>query len=132
MPEDDEIQIGNNTIGLGSIISLNVKTLIMIIGILYGGLSTVATIGYFNLKAEIELSKQHVEENAENIDDETDKKIENSLTIVRDDIKDLIKEQGEMKGDIKVLLEKTKDINTRIESNNTRPNINHVPVPTNP
>lgn len=125
--KDEEVIIGEKKIGLGSVIKLNVKTLIMIIGVLYGGLSTVATIGYFNLKAEIELvtvdTKSKMDKAEQNVESELDK----TLHIVRDDIKGLIKDQGDMKGDIKVLLEKTRQINTTIESSTSRPDANHLP-----
>ena len=126
--KDEEIHIGDKKIGLSSVIKLNVKTLVMIIGILYGGLSTVATIGYFQLKAEIELIKVDTKSKLEKASGDVEKELDNSLHILREDIQEIIKEQGELKGDIKVLLEKTRQINTTIESERTRPDFNHLPV----
>jgi hypothetical protein len=125
--KDEEIQIGDKKIGLSSVIKLNVKTLIVLIGILYGGLSTVATIGYFNLKAEIELIKVDTKLKLDKAEESVEKELDNSLHMVRDDIQEIIKEQGELKGDIKVLLEKTRQINTTIESERLIPDYNHLP-----
>lgn len=124
---DEEIHINGRTIGLGSIIKLNVKTLILIIGILYGGLSSVATIGYFNLQSEIELIREETKNKMTVAENNVETELDNSLHIIRNDIKGLIKEQGDLKGDIKVLLEKTRKINTTIESNVERPDVNHLP-----
>ena len=125
--KDEEIHVGTKKIGMGSIIKLNVKTLIIIIGVLYGGLSSVATIGYFNLKAEIELVKEDTKNKLTIAEENVETELDGTLNIVRDDIKGLIKDQGELKGDIKVLLEKTRKINTNIESNSTRPDRRHLP-----
>jgi len=126
--KDEEIQIGQNKVGLSSVIKLNVKTLLLIIGILYGGLSTVATIGYFNLRAEIELVQEDTKNKMNDAKNDVEEELDESLHIVRDDVKRLIKEQGDLKGDIKVLLEKTRQINTTIESNSARPDVNHLPT----
>ena len=125
--KDDEIHIGEKKIGMGSVVKLNVKTLIVIIGLLYGGLSTVATIGYFNLKSEITLTKEETKKTLTGAEKNVDKKLDETLHIVRDDIKGIIKEQGDIKGDIKVLLEKTRQINTTIESRSIRPDRHHLP-----
>lgn len=125
--KDDEIQIGEKKIGMGSVIKLNVKTLLVIVGLLYGGLSTVATIGYFNLKQEIELTKQETKKQVSESEEDVEKEMKETLQIVRSDIKGLIKEQGDLKGDIKVLLEKTRQINTTIESNSRIPDREHLP-----
>lgn len=58
--KDNEILIGNKKIGLNTTIKLNLKTLFIILGILYGGLSTVATITYFNLKEELSEQKNEL------------------------------------------------------------------------
>jgi hypothetical protein len=126
--KDEEIQIGKSKVGLSSVIKLNVKTLIMIIGILYGGLSTVATIGYFNLQSEIVLVKEDTKSKMESAEKNVETELNESLHILRDDIKGLIKEQGDLKGDIKVLLEKTRQINTTIESSIERPDAQHLPT----
>lgn len=121
---DEEILIGDKKIGLGTVIKLNIKTLLWIVGLLYGGLSTIATVAYFNLKKEIieqrsnileenEQLKLHItEELKENID-----LINDEIKVFNEDIKTIIRDQGDMKGDIKVLLNKTEKLNVTVDRN---------------
>ena len=110
--DNDEIKVGNSKVGLNTNVRLTVKTLIAILGLLWLGLTTIAGYAYFNLKTEIELRNDTVKKENDDLKEYIKTELKESLVIVNEDIKTMIREQGDMKGDIKVLLSKTRDLHT--------------------
>ena len=110
--DNDEIQVGSSKVGLNTNVRLTVKTLIAILGLLWLGLTTIAGYAYFNLKTEIELRNETVKKENDDLKEYIKTELKESLVIVNEDIKTMIREQGDMKGDIKVLLSKTRNLHT--------------------
>jgi hypothetical protein len=118
--EVEIVKIGDDTK-----ISLNLKTLFWIIGLVILLFSSVLTIGYFDIKKEQKLIKEKYESEKLLIMEDVSK-------ILKDELKDLkVKDEklsediSEIKGDIKVLLDRSR----RSVSPSTSPDIiiNHSP-----
>lgn len=113
--DENEIEINDKKIGFNSVIKLNVKTIISIVSLLWIILTFFATVGYFNIKKQIETEKVEVNQKTEKYLESIDNKIQP----LRDDIKELIIEQGKIQGDIKVILDRTsngKNLNNNISN----------------
>ena len=101
---EPEIQIGDKKIGGNTLIQLNVKTITWIFAILYA----IGGWFYFDLRKELkasaEISKEEKVEFMKEIEKEFDTKLDKMIeTTHRMEL-----EQVSMKGDIKVILDRTK------------------------
>lgn len=86
---DNEVQVGQRKIGPGTVIQVNLKTLIVVLGILLSGLTTI----YFNLKSSMDSAAQ---KNAAQIDDLT-----KEVRALKDqDLKELNRIVGEIDGKV--------------------------------
>jgi hypothetical protein len=141
-PQDQELLIDKKLkVGFNSVVSLNVKTIIWILVGLWSIFSGLAAIGYFDIKNS--MKKQTIETKTTHKDmtkEVEEKKLEMiegldiKLQPIRDDVEELTKVYGEMKGDIKVILDRTSPGNPRTPARNFEENIPNVPtnsVPTN-
>lgn len=125
---DKEVDINGKTYGENTRITFTAKNLIWVIGILVTGICTLATVGYFDIKSRVtnldNLYKQKVEDEIELIMKEDREKREGIIETI-----------GEMKGDIKVILDRTSRNNDHNDShsgdNNNNSNNNTLNVPTN-
>ena len=125
MSDEKEIQIGNKTIGENTKLTLTVKTAIWIIGGFIALLSFLFTMFYFNMKS----SNKALEGKWQKENKELKKEITGELKSFKSDIivivnpmnqniLELVKEQGEIKGDIKLIIEKQLGIRSISNSSN--------------
>jgi hypothetical protein len=112
---EKEVEINGKKIGEGTKITLTVSTLIWIIGILVSVVVTLATIGYAADREKAEYKE------------EIRTLIQDELKYEREKREQIQEDIGEIKGDIKVILEKTKNLENGSSGNNFY-NMNHSPV----
>jgi hypothetical protein len=100
--KDDEVQVGSTKIGGSTLIKFNLKTLGTIFGLLYLALGYL----YFDLRSDladsVEISNDEKTEFLRDVEDDWDSKldqIQEITTMIR-------LEQANMKGDIKVILDR--------------------------
>jgi len=116
---DTEVQIGDRIIGENTKVTVTIKTLAWAIGGVITLFSTLFTMAYFDLKSELESTKDMLQK-------EKDKYIEvvNQKLTSRD--VEYLREIGDIKGNIKVLLDRTSIYRTGNTSNdgfnNKQPN----------
>jgi len=136
MSDDKELQIGTRVIGESTKITLTVKVAIWILGGFLGLLSLLFTWFYFNssseraqLKKDMEASKKEVRlEIREDL-----KSFKNDILVIvnpmNQNILEIVKEQGEIKGDVKLIIEKQLGIRTAINNvNEVTPNRANAPL----
>ena len=104
---DNEIDINGKKYGESTKITLSAKTLAWIIGLLISGLVTLATVGYFDIKSDVKEQKELFDKEKEVIKEELEEAMRDVLEEDRDKREEMIKTIGEMKGDIKVILDRT-------------------------
>ena len=100
--ENNEIQFGDRKFGEKTPIRLTVKTLLIIILALYPILGYL----YYDLRQEIKDSVQISKQEKENFLREVDEDWESKLDKIEDIITDIRLDQSDMKGDIKVILDR--------------------------
>lgn len=102
--KDKEVEVDGKKISAESIVRLNIKTIIWIVGVLFTGLSAAAGWAYFDLRSELkaatEISSQEKEEFLDDVEDQYEHKFEKMF----DDISDI-------KGDVKVMLDRSNRVN---------------------
>lgn len=108
---DEEIKIGDKKIGMSTSVTLTVKTLFYFFGLLFAFLTTLFTWFYFNtINREEELKKDiHTSLN----DFKRDMKDE--IIPMRQQVFELAKGQGEIKTDIKSVINKQLDLDVRTD-----------------
>ncbi len=116
-----EVDINGKNYGENTKITLSVKTLIWIVGLLIAGLTTLATIGYYDIKEDVSTINADSEQSKEDYKEEIEKIIEDILKEDRDKREELIETIGEMKGDIKVILDRTSRNNDHNNSGDVNP-----------
>lgn len=140
MSDEKELQIGNRTIGESTKITLTVKMAIWILGGFLGILSLLFTWFYFNSKAEREQLKTDLDASKVEVRKEIRedlKTFKNDILVIvnpmNQNILEIVKEQGEIKGDIKLIIEKQLGIRTATNNRNeVLPNSANAPLgPTN-
>lgn len=123
---DKEVTIGENTIGENTKISLTVKTAIWIISIIIVLFSSVFTMAYFDVKKDVENYKGEIENDKKSFIKTVEDKLDEKLGTFQEKDEMFIKEIGDIKGDIKVILDRTTGIrgNSTIIEENTPPVLN--------
>ena len=133
---DKEVEVNGKKYGEDTQITLKAKTLLWVVGLLVAGISTLATIGYFDIKADVKEQKELFEQEKEQYKEDVKKMLDESLKETRDKRENIIESIGEMKGDIKMILDRTsrnndhnnygnvQPINTSLPTNNLIPSIN--------
>jgi uncharacterized membrane protein YciS (DUF1049 family) len=104
---DNEANIGGKVINEGTEVKTNVKTILFIASGLFLVLSFLFTIFYLDMKFKITTIDTKVKNVLEQVESDVEKKVEDDMRDFLDrqiEIKDDI---GEMKGDIKVILDRT-------------------------
>jgi hypothetical protein len=99
-------------------VTLKVKTIIWIIGVLISAISTLATLGYLNMKADIKNQKETFDTEKRQYKDDIRDMIQNELKDEVNKREQMIKDIGDIKGDIKVILDRTGD-NKQTQTDNT-------------
>jgi len=114
---DKEVDINGKTYGENTKITLSAKTLLWVIGIIVVSICSLATIGYFDIKDRVNALDESYNDKVENT-------IEEVMKEDREKRESIIETIGEMKGDIKVILDRTSRNNDN-KNNNGR--INNIP-----
>jgi hypothetical protein len=123
---DKEVNIGNETIGENTKISFTVKTAIWIISGLIILFSSAFTVAYFDVKDDVKDYKNQIEKDKSEFIKTVEEKLDEKLGSFQEKDEQFIKEIGDIKGDIKVILDRTKNIrgNTTIIDGNEPPSLN--------
>ncbi len=124
MGDGREIIVGGNTIGESTKISLTVKTALWIIGLVIALFSTVFTAAYFNVKSEVKSYKEQVDKEKQEFINKVEESINTKLEKQRDRDEEFIKSIEEIKGNIRLILDRTQGTrNDKIDE--TTPTINN-------
>lgn len=123
-----EVKIGKKIIGEDTKISLSIKTALWIIGGVIVLFSTLFSLAYFDIKKDVKNYKEQADKDKieyfNKVDDKFKKEVENMYKNNTDIIKDI----GDIKGNIKVILDRTSGVRIMISptDNTSTP----APVPT--
>jgi flagellar motility protein MotE (MotC chaperone) len=107
---DKEVEVNGKKYGENSRVTLKASTLMWIIGGLISVISTLATVGYFDIKNDVEESKEMYDQGKQEYKEEMRKLIKEELKYERDKRDEMKDDISEIKGDIKVILEKTRNL----------------------
>jgi len=122
---DKEIKIGQKVIGEKTKITLTVQVALWIIGGIIFLASTAFTFAYLDVKKDVRTYKAQMETDKNDFIKTVEKKLDDKLGSFEDKDEQFIKDMGDMKGDIKVILDRTSGIratdNTINNSNINRP-----------
>jgi hypothetical protein len=102
-----EAQIGNEIIGEETKISLSVKTAIWIIGGTITLFSTLFTLAYFDIKSDMKDYKEKVQVEKEEYFNKVSEKLNKEVERMYDKNEEMIKDIGDIKGNVKVILDRT-------------------------
>jgi len=122
MPEK-EVKIGENTIGESTKISLSVKTAIWLISGIIALFASLFSLAYFDIKSELKDYKAKAEKDKLETIKAFETKVDDKLKEFSEADKDFATAMGDIKGDIKVILDRTANIrsNSNINDNNAPP-----------
>ncbi|HUT80598.1 MAG TPA: hypothetical protein VMZ29_05275 [Candidatus Bathyarchaeia archaeon] len=118
MPEsipDKNVQVDGKVIGANSVIKMTAKTAIWIISGIVGIVMTILTWSYFDLRSEVRSANSEAQQKRDEFVHSVDEKVEK----MNDDIQTIRLDQRDIKGDIKLIL----DRQTRDNPVITNPNI---------
>jgi hypothetical protein len=100
--KDKEVEINGKVVGGESLIRLNVKTAIWIIGAIFSAVLTVLSWSYFDLKAEVKADSAAKEQAQQEFIEKVDEKLEK----VDGDVQTIRIDQATIKGDIRLILDR--------------------------
>lgn len=118
---DKEVEVNGKTYGEGTKVTLSVSTLAWIIGGLLSVITTLATIGYFDIKSDVREQKNTFDAEKLEYKEEIKGILQEEMQYEREKREKISEDIGEIKGDIKVILEKTRNL----ENNNNNDNSFH-------
>ncbi len=104
---DNEVQIGDKTIGENTKITLTVKVLAWALGGLFALISGLFSLAYFDIKSELENSKQKMETETTVLVEKVNSKLDELAIKFGEKDEEFLKDLGDIKGDIKVILDRT-------------------------
>ena len=104
---DLDIEGNKKTFGESTKITLSIKTLAIVIGILLSAITTLATIGYFDVKSDQAELKKDYETAKSAYKEEIKAVLQEELRDLREKDVRFVEDIGEIKGDIKVILDRT-------------------------
>jgi len=107
---DKEIEIGGKKIGENTKVTMSLSTLLWAIGISLSIMASLAGIGYFDIKNDGKDMKAMFEKEKIEYKEDIKEMIQKELRYDREKREDIIEDIGEIKGDIKVILEKTRNL----------------------
>lgn len=99
---DQNINVDGKTIGFGSVVRLNVKTLIWILGALYVALGYL----YFDLRQTVNKSSSILDEEKKEFMQEVDSELERKIDAIKEDMSEMRENVAYIKGDIKLILDR--------------------------
>lgn len=116
MGDGRDIQIGEKIIGESTKISLSVKTALWFIGALIALFSTIFTAAYFNVKSDVKSYKEQIDKDKRDFIKQVEENIESKLEKERDKDEEFIKSIEEIKGNIRLILDRTQGTrNTEVD-----------------
>lgn len=122
---DKEIKIGKKVIGENTKITLSVQVALWIIGGLIFVFTTAFTFAYIDVKDDVKQYKTQMEKDKSEFIQTVENKLDEKLGVFQQKDEQFIKEIGDIKGDIKVILDRTGGgrpvTNTTINDRNTPP-----------
>lgn len=104
---NNEARIGDRVLNEGTEVKTNIKTILFIASGLFIALSFLFTIFYFDMKDEIKTTNKTVEGVLKQVESDVEKKVEDDMRDFLDRQIEIKEDIGEMKGDIKVILDRT-------------------------
>lgn len=122
MGNDKEIEVNGKVIGENTKISLSVKTALWLIGGVIALFSAIFTVAYFDVKADVEDYKKHLEQSNKAFIKEVEESINVKLDKQRDRDDKFIEDIAKIRGDVQLLLDRTQRVNANI--NNGTPMMN--------
>lgn len=135
MGDGREIEVGGKVIGEGTKITLTVKTAIWIIGLVIALFGSAFTIAYFDVKSDVKSYKEKVDKEKEEFINKVEESISLKLEKQRDKDEEFIKSIEEIRGNIRLLLDRTQGVrNENVQGVNTIENNapgNNIPKRTN-
>ena len=131
MADGNDIQVGNNVIGESTTVTFTVKTGMYIMGGFIGLLSLLFTWFYLDGRSREKAMKQEMEKFQKELKKDMgdfEEDIKNEINPINQNILQIVREQGEIKGDIKVILNKQLGLrNTNNHPSEVMPS-NNTPV----
>ena len=107
---DIEAKIGEKVLGENTKITFTVKVALWILGGLIFLFTTAFTVGYVNVKKDIKAYKEQSDKDKSDFIIAVEKKLDEKLGTFQNKDEAFIKELGDIKGDIKVILDRTSGI----------------------
>ena len=107
---DKEIEINGQKIGEGTKVTLTISTIGWILGVLLFVISTLATVGYLDIKNDVKSQKTTFDTEKQLYKEDIKSVLEGEMKYERERREKIMEDIGEIKGDIKVILEKTKNL----------------------
>jgi hypothetical protein len=107
MGDDKNIEINGKVIGENTKITLSVKTGLWIIGIMITIFTTILTYTYFDVKSELQDNKNKIQENNQIFINNLKKDLDQKFEKLRDRDDDFIKDIESIKGDVRLILDRT-------------------------
>ncbi len=116
---DKEVKINDKSYGEGTRVTLSVSTLVWIIAGLLSVITTLATVGYFDIKSDVKEQKDVFDDEKIQYKGEIKKILKEEMKYEREKREKIIEDIGEIKGDIKVILEKTRSLENGNSNNHS-------------
>lgn len=110
MGGDRDIEIEGRVIGESTKLTLTVKTAIWVISILIFIFSTAFTIAYFDVKNDVKNYKEKIDKDKDDFVKKVEESINSKLDKQRDKDEEFIKAIEEIRGNIRLLLDRTQDL----------------------
>lgn len=123
----NEVEVNGKKYGEDTKVVLSVKTVAWIVGILISVITTLATMGYLDMKAEIKDQKATFEEEKRQYKDQIKDMLQTELKGEVDKRELMYKDIYDIKGDIKVILDRTGGNHTNVNTPVTTPE--SIPLP---
>jgi len=122
--KDGNIQVGNKKFGMSTKVTMSIKTVSIILLALLSALSTLATIGYFDIKHKMKDQTTIFLDEKQILQEKLETALDNKIILVVKDIDAIDEELIEMKGNIKVVLDRASGTRSIITiGNNITPTI---------
>ena len=116
MGDDKDIDVGGKVIGESTKISLTVKTALWIIGGMITIFSTLFTYGYLDLKSDVKNYKEQADKDKAQYFKAVDDKFNTEIQKMQDNYVGTVKDIEDIKGNIKVILDRTSGIRSTQEN----------------
>lgn len=110
MGGDKDIEIEGRVIGESTKLTFTIKTAIWVISILIFVFSTAFTIAYFDVKKDVKDYKEKLDKDKYEFVKKVEESIDSKLDKQRDKDEEFIKAIEEIRGNIRLLLDRTQDL----------------------